>query len=124
MKPQAHAPVLVPDAIHRRRILTAGRLGLALVAVSLAIGIGGYMALEGLAFVDAFLNAAMILSGMGPLHVPQTTAGKLFAGLYALYSGFAVLGIAAVIFAPIVHRIFQRLHLLDRKHAEGDGKGD
>jgi hypothetical protein len=53
----------------------------------------------------------MILSGMGPLHDPQTTAGKVFAGFYALYSGFAVLGIAALMFAPVVHRIFHRFHI-------------
>jgi hypothetical protein len=55
----------------------------------------------------------MIISGMGPLHSPATTAGKVFAGCYAIYCGFAVLGIAAVIFAPVVHRIFHRMHLED-----------
>jgi hypothetical protein len=84
-----------------------------MVVVSLAIGIAGYMALEDLAFIDAFVNAAMILSGMGPLHDPQSVAGKVFAGLYAIYSGFAVIGISAVIFAPVVHRIFHRLHIED-----------
>jgi len=53
----------------------------------------------------------MILSGMGPLHSPETTAGKLFAGCYAIYCGFAVLGIAAIMFAPVVHRIFHRFHI-------------
>jgi len=106
---------LVPPEVHRRRILSAGVVGLGMVAVSLAIGIGGYMAFEGLGFLDAFLNAAMILSGMGPLHNPETVAGKVFAGLYALYSGFAVLVIAAVMFAPIIHRIFHRMHIEDVK---------
>jgi hypothetical protein len=114
MHPSA-AP-LVPIAVHRRRLATAGKVGLALVVVSLAIGIAGYMAFEGLGFLDAFLNAAMILSGMGPVNVPRTPAGKVFAGLYALYSGFAVLGIAAIIFAPIVHRTFHRFHIADAEH--------
>jgi hypothetical protein len=109
---------LAPKAVHRRRLVGAGKLGLALVLVALAIGITGYMALEGLGFVDAFLNAAMILSGMGPLHNPASTAGKLFAGFYALFSGFAVLGIAAIVFAPIVHRIFHRLHIADTEAEE------
>ena len=109
---------LASAAVHRRRLVTAGKLGLALIAVSLAIGIAGYMFFEELDLVDAFLNAAMILSGMGPLHNPDSTAGKVFAGFYALYSGFAVLAIAAIMFAPIVHRIFHRLHIADSELEE------
>ena len=102
---------LAPLPVYRRRLVTAAGLGLGLIVASLAAGIAGYMLAEGLSFIDAFLNAAMILSGMGPLHDPQTTAGKVFAGFYALYSGFAVLGIAALMFAPVVHRIFHRFHI-------------
>ena len=102
---------LAPLPVFRRRLLTAGTLGLLMVLGSLAVGIGGYMLFEGLEPIDAFLNAAMILSGMGPLHNPDSTAGKLFAGIYAIYCGFAVLGIAAIMFAPVVHRIFHRFHI-------------
>lgn len=128
MTDRARVP-LAPRDIHRRRLVTAGKLGLTLVAASLAIGIAGYMMLEDLGWVDAFLNAAMILSGMGPLHNPTSTAGKLFAGFYALYSGFAVLGIAAIVFAPIVHRIFHRLHIADseaeeKAEARAEGKAE
>lgn len=112
MKHLAHVP-LAPREAHRQRVLTATSVGLAFMAVSLAVGTAGYMAFEHLPLLDAFLNASMILSGMGPLHSPVTVGGKLFAGLYAIFSGFAVLGIAAVIFAPIVHRIFHRLHIAD-----------
>ena len=98
---------------HRRRVVTAARFGLLLVAGSLGVGMAGYMFFEHLGFVDAFLNAAMILSGMGPVHNPESVAGKVFAGFYALYSGFAVLIIAAIIFAPVIHRIFHRLHIAD-----------
>ena len=59
----------------------------------------------------------MILSGMGPLHNPATTGGKLFAGIYAIYCGFAVLGIAAIMFAPIVHRLFHRFHIAEAESA-------
>jgi len=104
---------LVAAEVHRRRVISAGAVGLALVILSLAAGIAGYMVFEELRFIDAFLNAAMILSGMGPLHNPQTAGGKVFAAVYALYSGFAVLAIAAVMFAPILHRIFHRLHIAD-----------
>lgn len=106
------APLASREA-HRHRLLSAARFGLLLVALSLGVGMAGYMFLEGLGVVDAFLNAAMILSGMGPIHNPQTIAGKLFAGFYALYSGFAVLIIAAIMFAPVIHRIFHRLHIAD-----------
>ena len=97
----------------RRRLIGTGRIGLILIALSLAIGMAGYAVTEHLGIVDAFLNASMILSGMGPLHQPTTVAGKLFAGFYAIYSGFAVLGIAAIVFAPVVHRLFHRFHIAD-----------
>jgi len=104
---------LASPQVYRRRLIGAGRLGFGLIAISLAIGIAGYAITEHLSLLDAFLNASMILSGMGPIHEPKTVAGKLFAGFYALYSGFAVLGIAAIIFAPVVHRIFHRFHITD-----------
>lgn len=106
-------PKLASRAAFRRRLITTAGVGLILIAISLAIGIAGYAMTERLPLLDAFLNASMILSGMGPLHEPKTAAGKLFAGLYALYSGFAVLGIAAVVFAPVVHRLFHHFHILD-----------
>jgi hypothetical protein len=112
MKPLERVPLASPETFWRRVIIN-GSAGMALVAISLAIGIVGYKVLEGMGFVDAFLNAAMILSGMGPLHSPTTVAGKIFAGCYAIYCGFAVLAIAAVMFAPIVHRLFHRMHLED-----------
>jgi len=104
---------LADRQVFRRRLIGTGRIGLALIALSLAIGIAGYAITEQLSLVDAFLNAAMILSGMGPLHEPKTVAGKIFAGCYALYSGFAVLGIAAIVFSPVIHRLFHRFHIAD-----------
>ena len=65
--------------------------------------------------VDAFVNAAMILSGMGPLSPLQTVGGKLFAGLYALYSGLALVMASAVILAPVAHRLFHHFHLEEEK---------
>jgi hypothetical protein len=107
-----HHP-LADRQVFRRRLIGTGRIGLGLIALSLAIGIAGYAITEQLSLVDAFLNASMILSGMGPLHEPKTVAGKIFSGLYALYSGFAVLGIAAIVFSPVVHRLFHRFHIAD-----------
>ena len=102
---------LAPPKVFFRRLLTSTALGLAMVIVSLAVGMAGYHGYEGLPWIDAFLNASMILSGMGPLLQPVTTGGKLFAGFYALYSGLAVLVIAGIMFGPVVHRFLHRFHL-------------
>ena len=106
-------PVLPWPRFVRRLGLSLG-VGAGLIAGSLVAGMAGYHYLEGLAWLDAFLNAAMILSGMGPLTQTQTVAGKIFAGLYALYSGFAVLVIAGIVFGPVVHRMLHMLHADER----------
>jgi len=102
---------LAPPRVFAWRLAASSAIGSVLVAVSLAAGMAGYHDYEGLPWIDAFLNAAMILSGMGPLLQPATPAGKIFAGLYALYSGLAVLVIAGIIFGPVVHRFLHRFHL-------------
>jgi hypothetical protein len=102
---------LAPRHVFIRRLIASAAVGSALVIASLAVGMAGYHGYEGLPWIDAFLNASMILSGMGPLLQPATTGGKLFAGFYALYSGLAVLVIAGVIFGPVVHRFLHRFHI-------------
>lgn len=82
-----------------------------LVVGSLAIGVVSYHFLEDLSWLDAFLNAAMILGGMGPVDTLHTFAGKIFAGLYALYAGIIFLVVVGLLFAPIFHRFFHRFHL-------------
>ena len=84
--------------------------GLFLIAASLAIGMIGYHELERLNWIDAFLNAAMLLGGMGPVAVPTTTGGKLFAGLYALYCGLVLILVAGILLAPVAHRILHKFH--------------
>jgi hypothetical protein len=81
-----------------------------LIGLSLGVGMVGYHYYEGLAWIDAFANAAMILSGMGPLSPLQTWGGKLFAGLYALYSGLVLIAATSIILAPLVHRLLHRFH--------------
>ena len=81
-----------------------------LVGLSLGVGMVGYHCFEGMAWIDAFANAAMILSGMGPLGPLQTWGGKLFAGLYALYSGLVLVAATAIILAPVVHRMLHAFH--------------
>jgi hypothetical protein len=105
------AAPLLPRTAFLRRLARHGGIALAVVAVSLAIGILGYHVLEGLAWIDALLNAAMILGGMGPVEQVHTAAGKIFAAFYALYSGLIVLVIAGVLFAPLLHRFLHRFHL-------------
>ena len=94
-----------------QRFARSALLGTALIAFSLLAGMAGYHYFEGLPWLDAFSNAAMILSGMGPLAQPQTPSGKVFAGLYALYSGLAVVLITGITFAPLIHAFLYRLHL-------------
>lgn len=81
-----------------------------LLAVSLAIGMWGYSHFEGLAWRDAFLNASMLLGGMGPVDPPRTPSGKVFAGVYALYAGLVFLVTAGLLGAPLVHRLMHRFH--------------
>ncbi len=82
-----------------------------LIAVSLSIGAVGYHEFEGLPWLDAYLNASMILTGMGPVNAVRTEAGKLFAIGYSLFSGVVFLSACAVLFAPVVHRFLHRFHL-------------
>jgi hypothetical protein len=96
------------------RLVHSGTIALALVALSLFVGMVGYHVLEGLSWIDAFLNASMLLGGMGPVNTPATFGGKLFAGLYALYCGFAVILGAGIILAPVAHRILHRFHMENR----------
>ena len=81
-----------------------------LLLASLAGGMLGYMEFEGLPALDAFLNAAMLLGGMGPVDAPRTPGGKFFAGCYALYAGLVFIVSAALIFTPILHRVLHRFH--------------
>jgi hypothetical protein len=82
-----------------------------LVALSLVAGMAGYHYLEGIPWVDAFVDAAMILSGMGPLGDLKTSPGKIFAGCYALYSGLVLIFATGLILAPLFHRVMHRFHL-------------
>ena len=101
-----------------RRFARCFLIGQAIVIVSLAIGMAGYRWIEGMSWPDAFVNAAMILSGMGPMGDLKTTAGKIFAGCYALYSGLALILVVGITFGPLVHRYLHKFHLESRKHAD------
>jgi hypothetical protein len=107
-----HSRPLAPRRVFARRLAASAAVGLALLVGSLFAGMLGYRYLVGRPWIDAFVDAAMILSGMGPATTAfDTDAAKLFAGLYALYSGFAVIVMAGIVFAPVVHRFLHRFHL-------------
>lgn len=95
-------------------MLRAIGLWFAIVAVGLAIGIAGYAGFEGLSLTDAYLNAAMILSGMGPAVELKTAGGKLFAGTYAIFSGLLIIIATGFVLAPIFHRVLHKFHLETR----------
>ena len=95
---------------------------LSIIGVSLIVGIVGYRTLEGMEWIDAFLESAMLLGGMGPIHAPATSLGKVFAGVYALYSGILVIGTAGIILAPIFHRVLHSLHVEDDEDEKKDEK--
>jgi hypothetical protein len=92
------------------RLLQHVAAALALLLLSLGAGMLGYAHFERLPWLDAFLNAAMLMGGMGPVDAPKTDAGKLFAGIYALYAGLVFLIAAGVMLTPVVHRLLHKFH--------------
>lgn len=90
-------------------------LWLGLTAFGLAIGIAGYAYFEGMSLTDAFLNAAMILSGMGPAAELKTEGGKVFAGFYAIFSGLIIVIATGFVLAPIFHRVLHKFHVETRR---------
>jgi hypothetical protein len=96
------------------------RLGIAFVPLLLILGLGmlGYHHFEDMEWIDSFLNASMILSGMGPANDMTTFGGKLFAGVYALFSGLVFVALAGFLIAPVVHRILHRFHYEEEDQEE------
>jgi hypothetical protein len=103
-------PLLSGLAFLFRMARSAG-VAVGIVLAGLGLGVLGYHELEGLSWLDALVNAAMILSGMGPVDQLHTNSGKVFAALYALFSGFLFLTIAAILLGPVFHRMIHRFHL-------------
>jgi hypothetical protein len=107
---------LIPRAHFVHRMARAVGFWLILTAAGLIIGIAGYILSEGMSLVDAFVNAAMILSGMGPVGELHSTGGKIFAGCYAICSGLIIVIATGFVLAPILHRVLHAFHV--------EGKGD
>jgi hypothetical protein len=105
---------VVSRPVFARRMLRAIGIWLALTVFGLTIGIAGYAGFEGMSLTDAFLNAAMILSGMGPAAELKTENGKLFAGFYAIFSGLIIVIATGFVLAPIFHRVLHKFHVETR----------
>ncbi|MFA6147958.1 MAG: hypothetical protein WC899_07105 [bacterium] len=112
-----HHEPLISREVYLRRIARSGGMAFVAVLAALFLGVSGYHWIEGLPWVDSILNAAMILGGMGPVAELHTTAGKLFAAAYALFSGLMFIVVAGLLFAPVIHRFLHKFHL------EGGRKG-
>jgi hypothetical protein len=110
MYERRHEPLAPWDRFIHRVVNNLG-IAILVIVMSLAIGMAGYRYLERMEWIDAFLNAAMLLGGMGPVNPIRTTGGKVFAGLYALYAGMIVLVAASILIAPAFHRFLHRFHL-------------
>jgi hypothetical protein len=104
----------MPRSAFVHRLLRHALFVAAVIGASLVLGMMGYVFFAGMSWVDAFLNAAMLLGGMGPVGELTTTPAKIFAGLYALYSGLVLLAAAGILVAPIAHRVLHKLHIDDR----------
>jgi hypothetical protein len=102
---------LAPFSIFARRVAASLVVALGLIVISLLIGISGYHWLAGFGFVDSLLEASMILGGMGPVNQLPTEGAKVFASIYALFSGLMFIGIMGVVLSPIVHRFLHKFHI-------------
>jgi hypothetical protein len=115
-----HGQPLAPRWLFVRRLAINVGIALAVVLVSLFVGMLGYRYFEGLSWLRSFGHAAMILGGMGPYDEPSNDSSKLFEGVYALYSGLLLVGVTGLILSPVFHRVMHQLHLPDDDDASGD----
>lgn len=106
-------PKLLPVRAFLKRVARNLAIGLSIIGVSLWVGMFGYHHFEKMNWVDAYVNASMILSGMGPVTELHTDDGKIFAGSYALFSGIIFLVVIAIIIAPLFHRFFHKFLIKD-----------
>jgi hypothetical protein len=102
---------VVPAAVFARRVLAyIGFAGL-LILAALGIGIAGYHWIAGFSWIDSLLSASMILGGMGPVNVLSNAGAKIFASLYALFSGLVFIAVMGIMFTPIMHRVIHKFHV-------------
>lgn len=107
---ERHNEPLIPAPVFLWRLIKSIWWALLVASMSLLAGVAGYHYIEHLPWVDALLNASMILGGMGPVDTLKTVQGKLFASFYALYSGLVLIGLTGLLLAPVFHRILHVFH--------------
>ncbi|MCE5295375.1 MAG: hypothetical protein LLF94_12300 [Chlamydiales bacterium] len=110
-----HQKPLIPTHIFVKRLVRTTLIAIFITALAVFIGMVGYRHFEGLSWVDSFENASMILSGMGQVAPLQTNGGKIFASIYALFSGTLFLVLIAIVFAPVIHRFLHKFHITQDK---------
>jgi len=106
---------LAPLRVFIKRMLGSAGVGLVLLLLALFIGISGYHWLAGLQWIDSLLEASMILGGMGPINPLTNTSAKIFASIYALFSGVVFIALMGLLLTPVVHRLMHKFHLKDSK---------
>jgi len=97
-----------------RRLIACLGIAILLIAGALILGVAGYHGIAGLSWIDALLNASMILGGMGPVNSLTSDGAKIFASLYALFSGLVFIAVMGIILTPVVHRILHKFHIDDQ----------
>jgi hypothetical protein len=105
---------LAPVSVFLKRMAVSLGIALLLIAASLFVGVVGYHWLAGFEWIDSLLEASMILGGMGPIKELHTPGSKLFASMYALFSGLVFIGIMGVVLAPLAHRMMHKFHVDDK----------
>jgi len=106
-------PLLSSSRFYRRMAKSISQ-AVSVIGGSLLLGVAGYHWLENLPWIDALINASMILGGMGPVDALKTTGGKLFASFYALYSGLVLIGLMGLLLTPVFHRLLHSFHQTKR----------
>ncbi|NPV83777.1 MAG: hypothetical protein HPY46_09400 [Candidatus Aminicenantes bacterium] len=101
---------LASRRVYFRRILVHLAFALILIALALSLGVAGYHWIAGLSWVDSLYEASMILGGMGPFNPLKSSAAKIFASAYALFSGLVFIALVGIVMAPVVHRMLHRFH--------------
>jgi hypothetical protein len=106
---------LAPVSVFIRRMVNSVAMAGLLILAALSIGISGYHWIAGFGWVDALLEASMILGGMGPINPLLTTGAKIFASAYALFSGLMFIGVMGIVLTPIAHRLLHKFHVDEGK---------
>jgi hypothetical protein len=113
---------LLPFSLFLRRFAVCLGIAAGLIAFGVGIGVLGYHHFAGFTWIDSLLNACMILTGMGPVGVLPNDTAKIFASLYALFSGLIFISVMAIIISPVMHRVLHKFHIAEEDFEQGDAK--